>query len=120
VRADLGADAVLERRDDLAARRVVLGVGAEHQQHVERQAHRVALDLDVALLEDVEEAHLDLAREVGQLVDREDAAVGPRQQPEVHRQLVGRAAGPPRAALMGSMSPIMSAIVTSGVASFST
>src|SRR5439155_3674038 len=32
--------------------------------------------------------HLDLPREVGQLVDREHAAVGARQQPEVHRQLV--------------------------------
>ena len=88
VRADLGADAVLERRDDLAARRVVLGVGGEDHQHVERQPHRVALDLDVALLQDVEQADLDLAGQVGQLVDGEDAAVRPRQQPEVHRQLV--------------------------------
>ena len=30
-----------------------------------------------------------LPREVGQLVDREDAAVGPGQQAEVHGQLVG-------------------------------
>ena len=89
VGADLGADPVLERRDDLAARRVVLGVGAEDHHHVERQAYRVAFDLDVAFLEDVEQAHLDLAGEVGQLVDREDAAVGPGQQAVVHRQLVG-------------------------------
>ena len=89
MRADLGADAVLERRDDLAARGVVLGVGREGHQHVERQADRVALDLDVAFLQDVEEADLDLAGEIGQLVDGEDAAVGPRQQAVVHRQLVG-------------------------------
>ena len=89
VRADLRADAILQRRDDLAARGVVLGVGAEHHQDVERQAHRVALDLDVPFLQDVEEADLDLAGEVGQLVDREDAAVRPRQQAVVHRQLVG-------------------------------
>ena len=88
MRADLRADAVLQRRDDLAARRVVLGVGAEHQQHVERQPDRVAFDLHVPFLEDVEQAHLDLAGEVRQLVDREDPAVGPRQQPVVHRQLV--------------------------------
>jgi hypothetical protein len=37
----------------------------------------------------------------------------------VHRQLVGEVQ-PARAALIGSRSPIMSAIVTSGVASFST
>ena len=87
VRADLGADAVLERRDDLAARGVVLGIGREDHQHVEGKPHRVAFDLDVALLEDVEEAHLDLARQVGKLVDREHAPIRPRQQTEVHRQL---------------------------------
>ena len=43
VRADLAADAVLQRRDDLAARGVVLRVGGEDHAHVERQAHRVAL-----------------------------------------------------------------------------
>ena len=95
--ANLRSDPVLERRDDLAARRVVLGVRAEHHHHVERQPDRVALDLDIPLLEDVEQADLDLAREVGQLVDREDAAVRPRQQPVVHRQLVGEIqAGPGR------------------------
>ena len=87
VRADLRADAVLERRDDLAARGVVLGVGGERHQDVERQADRVALNLDVAFLQDVEQADLDLAGQVGQLVDGEDAAVGARQQAVVHRQL---------------------------------
>jgi hypothetical protein len=119
VRADLAADAVLQRRDDLAARRVVFRVGGEDQQHVERQAHRVALNLHVAFLHDVEQAHLDLAGQVGQFVDGEDAAVGARQQAVVHGQLVADVL-PARAALMGSMSPIMSAMVTSGVASFST
>ena len=40
VRHDLASDAILERRDDLAARRVVLGIRGEAEQHVERQAHR--------------------------------------------------------------------------------
>ena len=89
VRADLAADAVLERRDDLAARGVVLRVGGEHQHQVERQAHRVAFDLHVAFLHDVEQPDLDLAGQVRQLVDGEDAAVGARQQAVVHGQLVG-------------------------------
>ena len=89
VRPDLGADAILERRDDLAAGGVVLRVRGERHQHVERKAHGVALYLDVAFLQDVEQADLDLAGEVRQLVDGEDAAVGPRQQPVVHRQLAG-------------------------------
>jgi hypothetical protein len=90
VRHDLRADAVLQRRDDLAARRVVLGVRREDEQHVQRQADRVAFDLDVAFLHDVEQADLDLAGEVRQLVDGEDAAVRARQQAVVDGQLVGQ------------------------------
>ena len=50
---------------------------------------REAADLQVALLEDVEEADLDARREVGQLVDGEDAAVGARDDAEVDDLLVG-------------------------------
>ena len=89
MRADLAADAVLERRDDLAARGVVFRVGGEHQHQVERQADRVALNLHVAFLHDVEQADLNLAGQVGQFVDGEDAAIGARQQAVVDRQLVG-------------------------------
>src|SRR5439155_12142319 len=52
VRADLTADAVLEGRDDLASRRVIFRVRGEHQQQIERQAHRIAFDLHVAFLHD--------------------------------------------------------------------
>ncbi len=87
VGADLGADAVFERGDDLAAGGVVLGIGGEDDGDVERQADGVALNLDVALLHDVEERDLDLAGEVGQLVDGEDAAVGAGQEAVVHGEL---------------------------------
>ena len=85
---NLGADAILQRRDDLAARRVVLGVGRERHQDVEPQADRVALNLDVAFLQDVEEPDLNLARQIGKLVDREEPAIGARQQAVVNRLLV--------------------------------
>ena len=98
--ADLAADAVLERRDDLPARGVVLRVRGEDHADVDGQPHRVALDLHVPLLEDVEEAHLDAPREVGQLVEGEDPPVRPRQQAVVHGQLAGEvepsARGPDR------------------------
>ena len=84
MRADLGAEAVLERRDDAAAVGVVLGVGAGDEQQVQRQPQRVAADLDVALLQHVEQRDLDALGEVGQLVDGEDAAVGARHQAVVH------------------------------------
>jgi hypothetical protein len=74
--------------NDLAARGVVLGIGREAEHHVEQQPDRIALQLHVPFLHDVEEADLDLGREVGQLVDGEDAAVGAREQAEVHGQLV--------------------------------
>ena len=83
VGADLGAEPVLERGDDAAAVGVVLGVRAGHHQGVQRQAQHVAADLDVALLHHVEHRDLDPLGEVGQLVDRHDAAVRARDQPEV-------------------------------------
>src|SRR5207245_9783109 len=55
VREDLRADTVLERRDDLAAGRVVLGVRSEDQRHVQVQSYRVAVHRDVALLHDIEQ-----------------------------------------------------------------
>ena len=92
VGADLGAEAVLERGDDPAAVGVVLGVGAGDDEHVERQPQHVAADLDVALLHHVEHRHLDPLGEVGQLVDRDDAAVAARDQPEVDGLGVAEAA----------------------------
>ena len=83
VGADLGPEPVLERRDDAAPVGVVLGVGARHQHDVERQPERVAADPDVALFEHVEQRHLDPLGQVGQLVEAEDAAVGPRHHAEV-------------------------------------
>src|ERR1035438_6287323 len=89
VGADLAADAVLERGDDLAARRVVFGIGGKDEQQVERQADGVAFNLHVAFLHDVEEPHLDFAGEIGKLVDGENAAVGRRRQAVVDGELVG-------------------------------
>ena len=89
---DLRPETILERRDDPAAARVVLRVGRRDDVQVEWQADLEAADLDVALLEDVEQADLDPLGEVRQLVDREDAAVGPRDQAVVERQLVAEVA----------------------------
>ena len=96
VRPDLRPEPVLERRDDPAAAGVVLGVGAGDDEQVERQADREAADLDVALLEDVEQADLDALGEVGQLVDREDAAVGARDEPVVDASARRTGSGPRR------------------------
>ena len=87
VGADLAADAVFERGDDLAAGGVVLGVGGEDDGDVEGEADGVALNLHVALLHDVEEGDLDFSGEVGELVDGEDAAVGAGEQAVVHGEL---------------------------------
>jgi len=46
------------------ARRIVFGIRGENKQHVERQPQRVALNLNIALLHDVEEANLNFSREV--------------------------------------------------------
>src|ERR1043165_9466139 len=88
MRRDFGADAIFQRRADLAARRVVLRIRRKHQHHVERQSHRITLNLHVALLHDVEEANLDFAGEVRQFIDREEAAIRARQKTIVNRELV--------------------------------
>src|SRR5947208_16942254 len=96
MRANLTADAVLERRNDFAAGGVVLRIGRKHQLDVEGQAHGVTLNLHVAFLHDVEQADLDFSCQVGKLINGEDAAVGAREEPIVNGQLageVGTAAG---------------------------
>ncbi len=86
VSADFAADAVFKWGDDLAAGGVVLGVRAEDDGYVEREADGIALNLHVALLHDVEEGNLDFSGEVWEFVDGEDAAVGAWEEAVVHRQ----------------------------------
>ena len=88
VGADLGPEAVLQRRDDAPSAGVVLGVGRSDEEDVEREPDLVAADLDVPLLEHVQQADLDAFGQVRQLVDGEDAAVGARHEAVMERQLV--------------------------------
>src|SRR5208283_1045187 len=83
---------VFDRSDDATTVRVVLGVGAGDHQHVQRQAQRVTADLDVPLLHHVEHRHLNALGEVGQFVDRDDAAVRARDQSVGDRLRVPEAA----------------------------
>ena len=78
MRRDLRPDAVLQRRNDFTARRVILWIGRKDEHHIERQAHRITLNLHIAFLHDIEEANLNFAGEIGQLVDCKDAAVRAR------------------------------------------
>ena len=78
------ADAVFERRDDPAAVGVVFRVGREDHAKIEVEPHRIPADLHVPLFEHVEEPDLNLGGQVGQLVDAEDAAIGARNQAEMH------------------------------------
>src|ERR1700730_14889185 len=96
VRANLCADAVLERSDDFSARGVILRIRGKHQQHIERQPQRIALNLNVAFLHYVKQADLNLSGQVGQLVDGKNAAVCARQQAIVDGQLVREVAAAAR------------------------
>ena len=85
---DFRADAILQRRDDFSARSVIFRIRREHQHHIERQPHRIALNLHVAFLHDVEESDLNLAGQIRQFVNRKEAAIRSRQQAVVNRQLI--------------------------------
>ena len=89
VGADLRPDAVLQRSNDLPARGVVLRVRTEHNRDIQRQPDRIPLNLHVAFLHDVKESDLNLAREIGQLVNRKNSAIGARQQAVMHGELAG-------------------------------
>ena len=89
---DLRAEPVLERRDDPPSRGVVLGIGRGDHVQVERHPDDEAADLDVALLEDVEQANLDPFSQIGQLVDCDDTSIGARDQPVMDGQLVRQVA----------------------------
>ena len=88
MRHDLAPQPVLERGDDFTSRGVVLGVRGKAQEHVKRETHGVAFDLDVPFLHDVEESDLHLAGEIGELIQREDAAIGAWEHSVLDRQLV--------------------------------
>src|SRR5713101_7441342 len=90
--ANFGAATILKRRDDLAARRIVFGIRGEDEEHVERQPQRVALNLNVAFLHNIEEANLDFAGKIGEFVDGENAAIGAGQQTVVNGEFVGKVA----------------------------
>ncbi len=92
VGANFGSDTVFERGDDFAASGVVIGIGGEDEKDVKRKAEGIALNLNVALLHDVEEADLDFAGEVGKFVDGEDAAIGAGKQAVVNGEFVGEIA----------------------------
>ena len=96
MRANLRADAVFQRRDDLPTRRVVFRIRAEYQRHIERQADGVALNLHIAFLHDVEQSDLNLSRQIRQFVDGEDAAIGARQQAVVNRHFARQLVSAPR------------------------
>ncbi len=92
VRADLAAEAILQRGDEPTAIGVVLGVGRGDQDDIERQPDLVTTDLHIAFFEHVEQTDLDALGEIGQLVHREDAAVGPRDEAVVQGEFVGQIA----------------------------
>ena len=76
MRANFRAEAVLERSDNFAASGVILGIGGEDQQDIERKAQRVTFNLNVAFLHDVEQSDLDFTGEVGKFVDGKNTAIG--------------------------------------------
>src|ERR1700682_5445597 len=88
MRANLRANAVLKRSDDFAARGIVLRIRGKHEKNIQWQTQRVALNLDIAFLHDVEQPDLNFAREVRQFVDSKDAAIRARKQPVMNGQLV--------------------------------
>src|ERR1700722_6913348 len=77
---------ILQGRDDLAARRVVLRIRTEYDGDIQRQTDWVSLNLHVAFLHNIEEAHLNFAGQIRQFVNGKDSTVSARQQSVVHSE----------------------------------
>ena len=92
VGADLGSETILQRSDDLSSGCVVLGIGGENHEEVQGHTDGIPLHLNIPLLEDVEETHLNLPGQIRKLVDGEHPAVGARDEPVVQGELVGQVA----------------------------
>src|SRR6266481_2572954 len=90
--ANFRADAVFQGCNNFSAGGVVFRVRGKDQKHVERETQRVAFNLDVTFLHDVEQADLNFTGEVGQLVNGEDAAIGAGQQAVMNGELIGKIA----------------------------
>ena len=84
VGSDLRTDTVLQGSHNLSARRVILRIRTKDDRNIKLKPHGVALNLNIALLHDVEERDLDLASEIGNLIDGEDSTIRPWKQTIVH------------------------------------
>ena len=88
VRANLASETILQRGDHAAAVGVILGVCRRNQHHIEWQPNFVTTDLHVAFFQHVQQAHLNALGQVGQFVDRKNAAIGAWDQAVVNGEFV--------------------------------
>ena len=118
VGADLRAEPVLQRGDDPAPVGVVLRVGAGHQQQVQRQPQRVAADLPMSRSSSTfsSATWIRSARSGSSLRQKMPRLVRGTSPKWI---VSGSPRVRPSATLIGSMSPIRSPTLVSGVASFS-
>jgi len=66
--------------NDFPSSGVILGVGRENHQDIQRQSNRKAFDLDVTFLHDVEKTDLNLGGQVRKFIHGEDSPVSSGQQ----------------------------------------
>src|SRR5215831_10165775 len=84
---DFRTNAVLQGCNDFAPSSVVFGVRGKNDNDVERQPYRVALNLNVPFLHDIEQTDLNFSGKIRQLIDGEDTAVRTWEQAVVDAQL---------------------------------
>ena len=80
---NLTLNPVLEWGDDRPSVGVIFRIGREDKLNVKGEPHLETPDLDVSLLKDVEEGHLNARLQVGQLVDGKNATVTARDESKV-------------------------------------
>ena len=94
VGVDHRTDAVFQLRDDLSAAVIGRRIGRKQNQHVDLETDRIAANLHVAFLKDIEQTDLYRLVEFGQFVDGENPPMHPGDQSEMEGFL-GRQAHSP-------------------------
>ena len=86
--ANLGPVAIFQRCNDASTVGIVFRIRTRHHTNVQWKADPKTANLDIPLLHNVEQPHLQFFREIGQLVDAEDPPIGTGNQPVMDDQLI--------------------------------
>src|SRR5215467_3450018 len=87
VRFDFRTDAIFKGSHDLPPSCVIFRIRRKHEHHIEWKAHRIALNLNVSFLHDVEQSDLDFSGKIREFIYGKDPSIRTRKKSVVDTEL---------------------------------